>query len=137
VAEAAIASLGKIGDEAAWEAIASLRKTAAPDRAPALTEASVRCAAGLAASGNHKTAIAAYQELLCPLSAGLHPPRSLEALLRLDKDRGEERILRAIRGSDSALKTGCHCRVRSLRSKQPRKGSPPSCPACNPRSRFG
>ena len=118
VAEAAIASLGKIGDEAAWQAIASLRKAAAPDLGPALTEASVRCAAGLAASGNHKTAIAAYQELLVPSQPAYIRRASLEALLRLDKDRGEERILQAIRGSDSALKPVAIAAVRSLKSKQ-------------------
>ena len=60
LAEAALASLGKIGDQAAWRALASRRRTVAPPLASALTEATLRCAAGLAASGNRKTAIAAY-----------------------------------------------------------------------------
>ena len=118
VAEAAIASLGKIGDEAAWQAIASLRKAVALDLAPALTEASVRCAAGLAASGNHKSAIAAYQELLVPSQPAYIRRASLEALLRLDKDRGEERIFQVIRGSDPALKPVAIAAIRSLKSKQ-------------------
>ena len=118
VAEAAIAALGKIGDEAAWKEICSIRKTAAPAAGTVLNEATVRCAAGLAASGNRKTAIAAYQELLAPTQAAYIRRAALDGLLRLDKDQGEQRIVQVLRGPDAALKPVAIAGVRSLRSRE-------------------
>jgi hypothetical protein len=83
----------------------------------ALTEATLRCAAGLAASGNREMAIAAYEELLA-LSQPVYVRRAaLAGLIRLDKDQGEQRILKTLRGSDPALKPVAIAAVRSLRSK--------------------
>jgi HEAT repeat protein len=118
VAEAAIASLGKIGDTAAWNAISALRKAGAATPGPVLTEASIRCAAGLAASGKRKTAIAAYQGLLVPSQPTYIRRAALAALLRLDKDQGEKRIMQVIRGSDSDLKPVAIAAVRSLSFKR-------------------
>jgi HEAT repeat protein len=118
VAEAAIAALGKIGDKAAWTAITGLRQTVAPALRPALTEATVCCAAGLADSGDSKRAIAAYQELLIPSQPAYIRRAALEGILRLDKDQGEWRIIQVLRGSDSALKPVAIAAVRSLRTKQ-------------------
>jgi HEAT repeat protein len=117
VAEAALASLGKIGDKAAWRALAACRKTAAPTLQSALTEASLQSAGALAASGDRKTAIAAYEELLAPSQPVYVRRAALAGLLRLDKDQGEQRILKTLRGSDAALKPVAIAAVRSLRSK--------------------
>jgi HEAT repeat protein len=118
VAEAAVASLGKIGDEDAWKAISALRKAAVPPLSAALSEATVRCAAGLAASGNRKLATVAYQELLVPSQAAYLRRAALEGLLRLDKDQGEQRIVQVLRSADATLKPVAIAAVRSLRSKQ-------------------
>jgi HEAT repeat protein len=114
VADVTIASLGKIGDKAAWDAIASLPKTAST---PAITEASLRCAAGLAASGDRKTAAAAYDELLARSQPVYIRRAALEGLVRLDKDQGEQRILEVIRGSDATLKPVAIAAVRSISSR--------------------
>jgi len=118
VAEAAIASLGKIGDQAAWTVLASLRQTAAPTLAPALTEARLRCAANLAAAGSRKTAKIAYEQLLAASEPASVRRAALAGLLRLDKDRGEQRILSVLRGPDAALKPVAIAAVPALRSKR-------------------
>jgi len=118
VAGAAIAALGKIGDKAAWNAITQTRRAVAPALIPILTEATVRCAAGLAAAGDHKRAIAAYQELLAPSMPAYIRRAALESVLRLDKDQGEQRISQVLRSSDAALKPVAIAAVPSLRSKQ-------------------
>lgn len=117
VAESAIAALGKIADKAAWMTITGLRRVVAPALTPALTEATVRCAAGLAASGDRKRAIAAYHELLVPSQPAYIRRAALEGILRLDRDQGEQRIIQVVRGSDSPLKPVAIAAVCSLRSK--------------------
>ncbi len=118
VAEAAVAALGKIGDEDAWKALTALRKTAPSPLDPVLTEAAIRCAAGLAASGNDKMATAAYQSLLIPSQPAYVRRAAMQGLLQLDKDQGELRILQAVRGSDSAVKPVAIAAVPFLRSKR-------------------
>ena len=93
-----------------------LRQDADPALQPASTEASLRCAEGLAASGDRKTAVAAYEELLAPSQPVYVRRAALDALIRLDKDQGEQRILEVLRGSDSALKPVAIANVRALRS---------------------
>ena len=117
VAEAAIASLGKIGDNAAWETLAALRRTAAPELGSTITEACLRCAANLAAAGNHKIARMAYDQLLAGSEPTYVRRAALAGLLRLDKDGDEERILSVLRGSDSALQPVAIAAVVALRSK--------------------
>jgi HEAT repeat protein len=114
VAEAAIAALGKIGDPAARKAIAVLRSRARPALEPALTEAALRGAERLGASGDRRGAIAAYEELLDSSPAGYVRRGALEALLRLDEDRRQQRILEVLRGMDSFLKPAAIAAVRTL-----------------------
>jgi HEAT repeat protein len=114
VAQAAIAALGKIGDEPARKAIAALRGEARPGLEPALTEAALRCAERLGASGDRRRAIAAYEELLDASPAGYVRRAALEALLRLDVERRQERILATLRGMDSTLKPAAIAAVRTL-----------------------
>jgi HEAT repeat protein len=104
VAEAAIAALGKIGDAAARKAIAGLRSQARPELEPALTEAALRCAERLSASGNRRAAVAAYEELLDSAPAARVRRGAFDALLRLDERRRRQRIIEALNGMDSALK---------------------------------
>jgi HEAT repeat protein len=116
-AEAAIASLGKIGDREAWQAIASLRAATDPALAPVITDATLGCATSLAASGDRKTAIEIFSQLLAPAEAAYARRSAFAALVRLDKDQGEHRILSVIRSSDSVLKPAAIAAVRSLRSR--------------------
>jgi HEAT repeat protein len=93
VAGAAVVALGKLTSESSGETVAALGKEARPATAWAVTEASLRRAEQLAAAGDRESASAIYAELLRP-SQPIHIQRgALAALLRLDKDGGEQRIL--------------------------------------------
>ena len=118
VAAAAIASLGKIGDQSAWATLASLRNTAAPDLASTITEARVRCAANLAAAGSRKAATIAYEQLLAASEPVYVRRAALAGLLRLELGSGEQRILSVLRGSDSALKPVAIAAIPALRTKR-------------------
>lgn len=118
VAAAAIGALAKIGDKAAWTAIAALRKSAPASLSAAVTDAMLRCAAELAASGDRKAASAAY-EMLIGNSEPLYVRRAaFRGLAHLDKDEGEARILQALRGSDAALKPVAIAAARMLPSRE-------------------
>ena len=116
IAKAAIAALGKIGNEAAWKAIASLSKETNPALQSALTEATVRCADSLASSGDRKIATPIYEGLLAPSQAAYVRRAALDALLRLDKEHAQSRMLEVLHGSDSALKPVAIAGVRALPS---------------------
>jgi HEAT repeat protein len=117
VARAAVASLGKVGNQAAWKAIASFPKDADSVFQPALIEATLRCADALAKSGDQKAATPIYEQLLAPSQAAYVRRAALDALLRLDKDQGQQRILQVLHGSDPSLKPVAIARVRALPSK--------------------
>jgi HEAT repeat protein len=116
VARTAIAALGKIGGQAAWKAIVSLSKDANPTLQTALTEATVRCADALAGSGDHKTVMPIYEGLLTPSQPAYVRRAALDALLRLDKARAQQRIIEVLHGSDSILKPVAIANVRALAS---------------------
>ncbi len=116
VSEAAIAALGKIGNGPAWRTISQLRKHADPALEPVLTDATLRCAEKLAASGDRKAASAVYDELLTRSSLVGVRRSALSALLRLDLDGGEERIARILSGEDAALKPVAIAAVAGLPS---------------------
>ena len=116
LAKAAIASLGKIGDTAARKNIASLRKTAVHDLAPALVDATLRCAEQLANAGDRKAATALYEELLASSEPATARRSALTALLRLDKDQGEQRILSVLHRADGALIPAALAAVPAVRS---------------------
>lgn len=113
-AAAAVAALGKIGDAAARKEIAALRREGLPALAPALTEAALRCAEFQAAAGDRKGALATYEELLATAAATYVRRSALEALLRLDPDHRERRILAALHDLDSALKPVAIAAIRTL-----------------------
>ena len=114
VARAAMAALGKLGNQAAWAAIASFSKDANPALQAAVTEATVRCADALAGSGDRKTALAIYEGLLAPSQPAYVRRGALDALLRLDKAHAQARILEILHGSDSTLKAVAIAGVRAL-----------------------
>ena len=137
VARAAVASLGKIGNQAAWKALAYLPKydpvlrpaySMASPRPPYefrygvvlqpdLTEASLRCAETLAGAGDRKTATSIYEALLVLSQPGYVRRGAFDALLRLDVAQAQQRILQVLRGSDSILIPVAIAHVRALPSK--------------------
>jgi HEAT repeat protein len=120
LAEAVVASLGKIADPAARKAIASLRKSADPALESALIDATLRCAEQLAADGDRKAATAVYEELLAPSEPATTRRSAFSALLRLDKDHGEQRILSVLYHADGALIPAA---IAAIPSARPTSGS--------------
>ena len=117
VAEAAIASLGKIANEPARQTIAALRKEGNRALARAVIEASLQAAEKLSAAGDRPAAAAIYEELLQPSQPAYARRGALGGLLLLDADQGEGRILSLLRGSDTTLKPVAIAAITSLRSK--------------------
>ena len=117
VASAAILALGKIGNEPARAAIAGLRKQGNAALAKALIEASMTAAEKLTEAGEKVAASAIYQDLLEPSHPDNVRRGAFEALLQLDEDAGEQRILDTLRGSDALLKPVAISGVRALRSE--------------------
>lgn len=117
VAETAIIALSKIGTAAAHEAIRTLGKDTKPAHAWAVTEATQRMAEQLAAAGDRKAASAVYTELLDSKSPLNVRRGALAALLRLDADGGQQRILDTLSGRDPALVPVAIARIASLKSE--------------------
>lgn len=117
VASTAILALGKIANEPARETIAALRKEAKPAVARIVADAMLRVADKLAAAGDRKGATAICEELLQPAQPDNIRRGAFGALLRLDKDGGEQRILAAIQGPDAKLKPVAIAAVGSLKSR--------------------
>jgi len=116
VAGAAMVALGKMANESSGETMAALGKEARPATAWAVAEASLLMAEQLAAAGDRKAASAIYAELLRPAQP-IHIQRgALAALLRLDTDGGEQRILDVLHGSDAALKPVAIAAIGPLKS---------------------
>jgi HEAT repeat protein len=115
-AKAAIVALGKIADKNAWDAIVALPLKAGPALQPALTEALLRYAEARAASGDAKSATGVYEEQMLADKPTYVRRAALDALLRLDKARAQQRILEVLHGSDSALKPVAIANVRALPS---------------------
>ena len=116
VARAAIVALGKIADQAAWQAIVALPKDAQPDLQPAITEATLRSAEARAAARDAKAAKALYEGLLAPSQPTYVRRAAIDALLRLDKAQAQQRMLEVLHGSDAALKPVAIANVRALPS---------------------
>jgi HEAT repeat protein len=116
VAQTSIEALGKIANQSARKAIAAMRKEANPTLERALADASLRCAAELAKAGKTKDATEICEQYVA-MSEPLYLRRAaFNALARLDKDSGQQRILQTLRGSDAALKPVAIAAVRSLKS---------------------
>jgi HEAT repeat protein len=116
-AEAAIVALGKIASEPALGSLAALRRETNPALASAVLEATLHAADRLAANGNGPAAASLYEELL---AAGqpIHARRgALSALLRLEGEAGQARILKVLHGNDAALRPVAIAAVSVLRSK--------------------
>jgi HEAT repeat protein len=116
VAETAILALAKIGSPPARDAIASLHKEARPAQALAVIEANQRVAQQLAAAGDRKAALGMYAGLLGPEMPVNVRRGALLALMELDPDGGQQRILDTLSGRDRALVPVAVARVGTLKS---------------------
>jgi HEAT repeat protein len=114
IAEAAISALGKIGTPAAWKAIRAVKANPGRSLTGAVDEAMLRCADAMLSDGETKQAKAIYEELLANSENVAARRRALSALLRLDKDGGEKRILEVLAGEDNALKPVAIARIPSV-----------------------
>jgi HEAT repeat protein len=135
VAETAIFALGKIGNTAAHDAIAALRKEPKPAQARAVTEATLRVAKQLAAAGDRDAASAIYMELLKPNAPTNIRRGVFAALMRLDKDGGEKRIIETLGGSDATLIPVAIARVALLKSDVASKTFSEMLPRLSPSAR--
>jgi HEAT repeat protein len=111
---AAIIALAKIGDAAARKALADLRRTSPSELERWFTEADLRLAEQSAKAGDGKAAAAVYEKLLTTSQSAAVRRGVFAALVRLDKDGGEARILQTLRSSDAVLKPVAIGAVRSL-----------------------
>jgi HEAT repeat protein len=118
IAAAAVLALGNIGSAPARDAITQLRHDRPAHIAAALVEASMQAAEKLAAAGDKMAAQDIYEDLLQPAEPDNVRRGSFHALLELDEDGGEERILKTLRTGDALLKPVAISRVRSLRSAE-------------------
>jgi len=116
IAETAILALGRMNTAAAHDAIAALRKQAPPGQVRAVTEATLHVAEQLAAAGQRKAASAIYTELLESKQPTNIRRGALAALMPLDDDGGQQRILDTLSGADPALVPVAIARVGSLKS---------------------
>lgn len=117
VADTAIRALGKIANKAAIKALDELRKEANPPLGDSLADASLRCAGALAAAGKSKAAFAICEELIVPAQSAHVRRGAFKALIALDADGGENRVLQAVRGSDATLKPVAIAAVSSLKGQ--------------------
>ena len=98
LARAAILAMGKIADGPARDTIAELRKQPPADLRSAVNEASMRAAEKLASSGEAREAVLIYDALAAPGQPENVRRGAFEALLNLDPDAGEERVLKTLHG---------------------------------------
>jgi HEAT repeat protein len=103
-AEAAIVALGRIGDSNVVQALSTLRRENRQEVAHALDEASLYCAESLVAAGDRRGASQLYEELLASAQSRAARRGSFHALVSLDEDGGQQRILDVLRGDDAGLK---------------------------------
>ena len=114
VAEAAIASLGRVGTTAAIKALAPVRRSDDASRRAWAAEATLVAADRQAESVLAKGVDDLYVELLdarWPLAVRRG---ALVGLMRLDADRGEQRIIELLRDGDPVLRPVAIARVPSL-----------------------
>ena len=110
LASAAILALGKIGGDEAHGVIAALRKENRPAVAFAVAEATLRVA-------EQTGSVTLYEEMLAPSQPAHIRRGAFSALLRLDKDGGEKRILATLRSGDPLLEPIAIAAVGSLKSR--------------------
>jgi HEAT repeat protein len=132
VANAAILALGKIGGPEARDAVAALRQEAKPAVALAVAEATLRMVEQLTAAGDRKAAAPLAEQMLAASQPANIRRGAFGALLRLDKDGGEQRIVETLHGKEALLKPIAIAAVGALKSKGASKKFAAEMPALAP-----
>lgn len=104
VAEAATASIGKLGDVRAWKELTAMAKHPRPEMAAVLLEARLRCAGQLVLNGERKRAATAYESLQSPDLPLAARRAAFAGWLAADPDKASQRILNILAGRDETLK---------------------------------
>ncbi len=118
LAQAAIGALGKISSPAALAELAGLRDKGDPVLARAAAAALLVSADLLIQAGDSGAATGIYDALLRE-SQPTHVRRAaLSGLLSIEKDAGQERIEKVLRGKDGALKPAAIAAIRALQAKE-------------------
>jgi HEAT repeat protein len=115
VAESAIVALGKIATPGAAKTLAALRRDESPALRLAVADGSIRLAERLAAKGEPRRATVIYTELLATGWPENVRRGAFLALLRLDRDGGERRIVSVLEGTDTALKSAAIAAISGIR----------------------
>jgi HEAT repeat protein len=118
VARTALCSLGKIPTAAARDAVARLAQQPQSVAPCMVTEARLRVAQQLAAAGDRKAAAAIYTELLGAKQPVQVRRGALGALLRLDADGGQQRIVATLAQGDAVLVPVAIARVGALKAPE-------------------
>lgn len=104
VAEAAIGALAKIGTPAALKGLANLKRGDGAEYSHMLDEAKLRAADTLKRSGQRRQAMDMYEKLLADSQTVAVRRTALAALLSLDRDGGEQRILEILENGPPELR---------------------------------
>ncbi len=115
VAESATVALGKIATPGAARSLAALRRDESPALRLGVADGSIRLAERLAAGGQPQRAAAIYTELLATGWPENVRRGAFLALLRLDRDGGERRIVSVLEGTDAALKPAAIAAISGIR----------------------
>ena len=116
-ADAAMAALGKIGTRGAWETLVALRRDPEGAASAGLIEALINCANHFTAAGDRKLAHPVLTDLLGNSHPSFIRRAAFSTLIRLDKDRGQARIVETLNHSDPVLTPVAIALVRDLPSK--------------------
>jgi HEAT repeat protein len=117
VAQTAIQALGKIANAPARKALTALEGQLKPELQTAHADALLRCADELVKSGGRKAAAAIYEPLTAQAQPTFVRRGAFAGLLRCERDGGEERILKTLRGNDAVLRPVAIAAVSELPSK--------------------
>ncbi len=114
---AAVRALGQVGGKEACQALAAFRKTAPPDRRPAVTAAFLQALERTDAPEDRDTVLAAYKELYGQRGEPLVRIAALEGLVRLEGERAAPRILEALEDPEPELQGVAAQYVRTLKGQ--------------------
>jgi HEAT repeat protein len=114
--QAAVAALGKVANTAAADELMVLRRAPQYPHKEDVLAASNEAAQRLAVSGKRSKAVAIYNDVLKQSQLEENRVGAFLGLCRLDKDRGEKRMLRTMHGDDNALRLWSIAGVQRLPS---------------------
>ena len=112
-AGAAVDALGKIGGQAAVEALLGAKAKLPAEVLPLLADALLRCADGLRASGDRAAAAALYEPLSGPDQPKHVRVAAFPGLVACRQEKAAELMLAALRGQDAAMQ---RAGVRAVRA---------------------